>query len=56
MKHWIGIDVSSATLDFALLDEHGVHLESLQVSNGRTAVMTLMNSWKKRYGVDTGNA
>ncbi|MBK7298103.1 MAG: transposase [Flavobacteriales bacterium] len=41
-------------LDFALLDEHGVHLESLQVSNGRTAVMTLMNSWKKRYGVDTG--
>jgi hypothetical protein len=24
MKHWIGIDVSSETLDFALLDEHGV--------------------------------
>ncbi|MBK8708590.1 MAG: hypothetical protein IPN30_08910 [Flavobacteriales bacterium] len=31
MEHWIGIDVSSATLDFALLDGKGTHLESVQI-------------------------
>ncbi len=33
MEHWIGIDVSSATLDFALLDGKGTHLESVQIEN-----------------------
>lgn len=56
MKHWIGIDVSSATLDFALLDEQGVHLESTQVNNDHKAVMKLMNSWKKRHGVEMQNS
>ncbi|MBK7298190.1 MAG: hypothetical protein IPI91_16840 [Flavobacteriales bacterium] len=56
MKHWIGIDVSSATLDFALLDEHGVHLESLQVSNGRTAVMTLRTAGRNDTELTPGNA
>ena len=51
MKHWIGIDVSSTTLDFALLDEQGAHLESAQVSNDRKAVIKLMNAWGKRHGV-----
>ena len=51
MEHWIGIDVSSATLDFALLDEKGTHLESAQVGNERKAVMKLMGAWRKRYGV-----
>lgn len=51
MEHWIGIDVSSATLDFALLDGKGTHLESAQVDNDRKAVMKLMSVWHKRYGV-----
>lgn len=52
MEHWIGIDVSSATLDFALLDEKGTHLESAQVGNDRKAVMKLLGQWRKRHGVD----
>ena len=52
MKHWIGIDVSSKTLDFALLDEQGAHLESTQVGNDRKAVMKLMAAWRKRHGVE----
>ncbi len=52
MEHWIGIDVSSETLDFALLDEKGTHLESAQVSNERKAVMKLMAQWRKRHGVE----
>lgn len=51
MKHWIGIDVSSETLDFALLDEYGVHLESIQVKNESKAVIKLMSAWQKRHGV-----
>ncbi|MBK6370657.1 MAG: hypothetical protein IPF64_12780 [Flavobacteriales bacterium] len=42
MEHWIGIDESSATLDFALLDGKGTHLESVQIENDRKAVMKLM--------------
>lgn len=52
MEHWIGIDVSSATLDFALLDGKGTHLESVQVENDRKAVMKLMGQWRKRHGVE----
>ncbi|MBK7383014.1 MAG: transposase [Flavobacteriales bacterium] len=52
MKHWIGIDVSSKTLDFALLDEQGAHLESAQVGNDRKAVMKLMAAWRKRHAVE----
>ncbi|MBK7381774.1 MAG: transposase [Flavobacteriales bacterium] len=33
MKHWIGIDVSKATLDAALLDEHGKVTAEEQVAN-----------------------
>lgn len=51
MEHWIGIDVSSATLDFALLDGKGTHLESVQIENDRKAVMKLMAAWRKRHGV-----
>lgn len=52
MEHWIGIDVSSATLDFALLDGKGTHLESVQIGNDRKAVMKLMGQWSKRHGVE----
>ena len=51
MKHWIGIDVSSETLDFALLDEQSMHLESIQVKNDGKAVMKLIGTWCKRYGL-----
>jgi hypothetical protein len=44
MEHWIGIDVSSATLDFALLDGKGTHLESVQIENDRKAVMYFCKS------------
>lgn len=52
MEHWIGIDVSSATLDFALLDSGGAHLESVQVANNGKAVLKLVGQWRKRHGVD----
>ncbi len=56
MEHWIGIDVSSATLDFALLDGKGTHLESVQIENDRKAVMKLMCQWRKRHGVEVGKS
>lgn len=56
MEHWIGIDVSSATLDFALLDRKGTHLESVQIENDRKAVMKLMGQWSKRHGVEVGKS
>jgi transposase len=52
MKHWIGIDVSSETLDFALLDAQGMHLESIQVKNDRKAVLKLLAAWRKRHGLE----
>ena len=56
MEHWIGIDVSSTTLDFALLDRKGSHLESVQIGNDRKAVLKLMVQWRKRHGVDTARS
>jgi transposase len=56
MEHWIGIDVSSATLDFALLDGKGAHLESVQIDNDHKAVMKLMGHWRKRHGVQPGES
>ena len=47
MEHWIGIDVGSTTLDFALLDRKGSHLESVQIGNDRKAVLKLMVQWRK---------
>lgn len=52
MERWIGIDVSSAALDFALLDGKGAQLESAQISNDRKAVMKLIGQWRKRHGVE----
>lgn len=51
MEHWIGIDVSSATLDLALLDGRGLHLESAQIANDRKGEMKLMGQWSKRHGM-----
>ena len=39
MEHWIGIDASSAILDFALLDGKDAQLENAQTSHDRKAVM-----------------
>lgn len=50
-EHYIGIDVSSETLDVALLDGKETHLESVQVSNERKAVWRLIKEWGKRHGV-----
>ncbi|MCC6840143.1 MAG: IS110 family transposase [Flavobacteriales bacterium] len=52
MEHWIGIDVSSETLDFALLDSEGAQLESAQVANNSRAVLKLVGQWRKHHGVD----
>jgi transposase len=52
MEHWIGIDVSSETLDFALLDGSGALLESVQVGNERKAILKLVRQWKRQHGVD----
>lgn len=52
MKHWIGIDVSKATLDFALRDKEGELLEHMCVANERRAVVGLVGRWKKLFGLD----
>ena len=38
MKHWIGIDVSKATLDVALLDERGTLTAEIKVENTTRSV------------------
>ncbi|MBK9699375.1 MAG: transposase [Flavobacteriales bacterium] len=49
MKHWIGIDVSKATLDVALLDERGTLTAEIKVENTTRSVKTLLRRWTKEF-------
>lgn len=47
MKHWMGIDVSRATLEVALIDDQGTRLCAMSVKNERKAVGGLLKRWSK---------
>ena len=47
--HWIGIDVSKATLDLALSDDQGRILHEQQIANTDRAIKGLLNRWLKKY-------
>jgi transposase len=51
MKHLIGIDVSKAHLDVALMDEHGALLGLERINNEPRAVRALLRQWSKQYQV-----
>jgi transposase len=51
MKHWIGIDVSKAKLDLALLDEHGKVTAEEQVANSDKGLRGIWKRWSKLYRV-----
>ena len=52
MKHWIGIDVSKATLDVALLDEQGTLTAEHKAENTDKGLKSLLRRWTKEYGLD----
>lgn len=51
MKHWIGIDVSKATLDVALLDEQGKVTAEEQVANSAKGLRSMWKRWAKAFGL-----
>lgn len=51
MKHWIGIDVSKATLDVALLDEHGKVTAEERVANSDKGLRGIWKRWSKEHGL-----
>lgn len=54
MRHWIGIDVSKATLDVALLDGTGTVVGEEQVANTAAGLRGLMRRWTKTFGLVKG--
>lgn len=56
MQHFIGIDVSKANLDLALLDEAGNLLATERIINERRAIRALFKRWCKELGVEPGDA
>jgi transposase len=51
MRHWIGIDVSKATLDVALLDERGTLSSEDKVVNTAKGLKALLRRWAKEFGL-----
>ena len=49
MKHWMGIDVSRATLEVALIDDTGNRLDAASVKNDRKAIQGLIKRWGKQH-------
>ncbi|MBK7944555.1 MAG: transposase [Flavobacteriales bacterium] len=56
MRHWIGIDVSKATLDVALLDEQGKVTAEEKVANTERGLGSMWKRWIKTYGLKKSNA
>jgi transposase len=50
--HYIGIDVSKAKLDFALLDGHGHVVDQAEVKNTSAGVNALLKRWEREVGMD----
>lgn len=51
MEHWMGIDVSRATLEVALIDDTGTRCGAASVKNDRKAVYGLMKRWTKEFSL-----
>lgn len=51
MRHWIGIDVSKATLDVALLDEQGKVTAEEKVANTEKGLRSMWKRWTKSFGL-----
>lgn len=49
--HYLGIDVSKAKLDFALLDGRGKVVAQAEVKNTSAGVMALHKRWKREFGL-----
>ena len=50
--HWIGIDVSKAKLDVALLNDQGAVLDELEVANTDHGLSGLLERWGEAHGVN----
>lgn len=51
MKHWIGVDVSKAHLDLALLDGSGTVVGMERIANESRSIKALFSQWRRKYGV-----
>lgn len=51
MNYWMGIDVSRATLEVALLDDRGERVDTASVKNDHKAVRSLLKRWTKQVGM-----
>lgn len=51
MNYWMGIDVSRATLEVALLDDRGERIGAASVKNEHKAVRGLLKRWTKEVGM-----
>lgn len=49
--HYMGIDVSKAKLDFALLDGRGKVVAQAEVKNTTAGVTSLHNRWQREFGL-----
>jgi len=49
MKHWIGIDVSKAHLDVAMLDSSGALVAQERIANEQRAVRALFRQWRSSF-------
>ena len=52
MKHVVGIDVSKASLDLALMSNSGELLCTDKVANDLRSLVALTKRWTKKYGLD----
>ena len=56
MERFIGIDVSKAHLDMALLDASGTLLAAQRIANERRAIRSMLKQWCKEHGVSKESA
>lgn len=54
MKHWIGIDVSKAKLDLALLDGSGSLVATEEIANSGKAIRDTIRRWQELHGLERG--
>lgn len=52
MKRFIGIDVSKAHLDMALVDPTGTLLQEIRIVNERQAIRKLLKQWSKEHSAN----
>ncbi|MBL8011775.1 MAG: IS110 family transposase [Flavobacteriales bacterium] len=52
MQRFIGIDVSKAHLDLALVDATGALLDAMRIANERQAIRKLLKQWSKEHAAN----